>query len=386
MLQKAPPREVSSLSHPTTLALYNLRVIWTCMKKDIKVSLTERTFTIVGILVPINILFLMILFVIGGGYAPTAVVMNDRGPYAQQFYQAMSGAHSFRLQQTNAQEAGSMLRSGQIVAVVTVPADFDARIRQRQPVQIDVQVNNLNTDFTNDIRRAIPLSITSFYAKAFPHLVTIVPHEVDAYPQDTDYVPYLSVSILVVGIMLGGVLQSGLGTAREWESFTMKELLLSPASRWAIIVGKMLGAFTIGVVSLIIVIAAVILLIGVWPAHWDEVIGFGLLTLIIFVAWGTLLGTLLKNRTPVLALAFGTSIPLFILSGAFGPLSFTTPAVQFIAQLFPVAYAIALQQHAFHNFNLNTYGVGGNALVLVAYALGLIILAAVALRRSTLAH
>jgi ABC-2 type transport system permease protein len=332
--------------------------------------------------VPINFLFLMILFVIGGGYAPTAVVMNDRGPYAQQFYQAMSGAHSFRLQQTSAQEAQALLHSGHIVAVVTIPADFDARIRQNQPVQVGVQINNLNTDFTNDIRRAIPLSITSFYAKAFPHLVTIAPHEQDAYAQDTDYVPYLSVSILVVGIMLGGVLQSGLGTAREWESATVKELLLSPASRWSMILGKMLGAFAVGVVSLIIVIAALVLLIGVWPAHWGEVIGFGLLTLIIFVAWGTLF----KNRTPVLALAFGISIPLFILSGAFGPLSFTTPVIQFIAQLFPVAYAIALQQHAFHNFNLNTYGVGGNALVLVGYALGLILLAAVALRRSTVAH
>ena len=323
---------------------------------------------------------------IGGGYAPTAVVMNDRGPYAQQFYQAMSGAHSFRLQQTSAQEAQALLHSGHIVAVVTVPADFDALIRQNQPVQVGVQINNLNTDFTNDIRRAIPLSITSFYAKAFPHLVTIAPHEQDAYAQDTDYVPYLSVSILVVGIMLGGVLQSGLGTAREWESATVKELLLSPASRWSMILGKMLGAFAVGVVSLIIVIAALVLLIGVWPAHWGEVIGFGLLTLIIFVAWGTLLGTLFKNRTPVLALAFGISIPLFILSGAFGPLSFTTPVIQFIAQLFPVAYAIALQQHAFHNFNLNTYGVAGNALVLVGYALGLILLAAVALRRSTVAH
>src|SRR5260370_14644891 len=150
--------------------------------------------------------------------------------------------------------------------------------------------------------------------------------------------------------------------------------------------GKGLGGFAVGVVSLIIVIAALILLIGVWPAHCDEVIGFGLLTLIIFVAWGMLLATLFKNRTPVLALAFGISTPLFILSGAFGPLSFTTPAIQFIAQLFPVAYAIALQQHAFHNFNLNTYGIGGNALVLVGYALALIILAAVALRRSTVAH
>src|SRR5215471_4971748 len=233
----------------------NLRVIWACMKKDVKTSFAERTFTIVGTLVPINILFLMILFVIGGGYAPTAVVLNDHGPYAQQFYQAMSGAHSFRLQQSSAQEAEELLRSGRIVAVVTVPADFDARIQQKQPVQVNVQVNNLNTDFTNDIRRAIPLSITSFYAKAFPNLVTIMPREWDAYAQDTDYVPYLSVSILVVGIMLGGVLQSGLGTAREWESATIKELLLSPASRWSIIVGKMLGALTIGLVSLIIVLA-----------------------------------------------------------------------------------------------------------------------------------
>jgi ABC-2 type transport system permease protein len=365
---------------------YNLRVIWACMKKDIKTSLVERTFTIVGTLLPINILFLMILFVIGGGLAPTAVVLNDRGPYAQQFYQAMSGAHSFRLQQSSAQQAEELLRSGRIVAVVTVPADFDARIRQNQAVQVGVQINNLNTDFTNDIRRAIPLSITSFYAKAFPHVVTTVPQEQDAYAQDTDYVHYLSVSVLVVGILLGGVLQSGLGTAREWESATVKELLLSPASRWSMIVGKMLGAFAVCVASLIIVIAALILLIGVWPANFGEVIGFGLLTLIIFVAWGTLLGTLFKKRTPVLALGFSVSIPLAFLSGAFGPLSFTAPAVQFIAQLFPVAYAIALQQHAFHNFNVNTYGVAGNALVLVGYALGLIILAALALRRATLAH
>src|SRR5213082_2681567 len=238
--------------------LYNLasalRVIWACMKKDIKTSLTERTFTIIGILVPINILFLMILFVIGGGYAPTAVVMNDRGPYAQQFYRAMSGAHSFRLQQTGAQEAEALLRSGHIVAVVTVPADFDARIRQNQPVRVGVQINNLNTDFTNDIRRAIPLSITSFYAKAFPNLVTITPREFDLQPQDTDYIPYLTVSILVIGLVLAGILQSGTAAAREYENETIKELLLSPARRWAVLVGKMLGAFVMSIASVIVVL------------------------------------------------------------------------------------------------------------------------------------
>ncbi|HAG98070.1 MAG TPA: hypothetical protein DCL75_04205 [Ktedonobacter sp.] len=105
-----------------------------------------------------------------------------------------------------------------------------------------------------------------------------------------------------------------------------------------------------------------------------------------FIAWGTFLGTLLKQRQPVIALAFGTSIPLFFLSGAFGPLSFSTPAIQFIAELFPIYYAIVLQQHAFHGFVLNTYGTSINALILVVYAVALIIIAAFALRRSTLAH
>ncbi len=53
-------------------------------------------FTIVGLFLPMNMLILLSLFVLAGSNAPTAVVMEDRGPYAQAFYQAMSQAHSFR--------------------------------------------------------------------------------------------------------------------------------------------------------------------------------------------------------------------------------------------------------------------------------------------------
>ncbi len=190
----------------------------------------------------------------------------------------------------------------------------------------------------------------------------------------------------MIALVLAGILQSGSSSAREWENETIKELLLSPARRWAIIVGKMLGAFVMSIASVVIVLLVLILIIGVQPVHWNEVIGFTLLCLFIFIAWGTFLGTLIKQRQPVIALAFGTSIPLFFLSGAFGPISFNTPAIQFIAKMFPLYYAIVLQQHAFHNFDLNTYGIGVNTLILVGYASLLVILAAVALRRNTLAH
>jgi ABC-type multidrug transport system permease subunit len=368
------------------MLLEHLRVVWACMKKDIRSALTERVFTIVSVFLPVNFLILMSLFVLAGSHAPTAVVMLDNGPYARQFYNAMNNAHSFSLRTATSSEASSLISGGQIVAVVTIPADFDARVGANQPVQVDVQINNLNTDFTNDIRRAIPLSITSFYARAYPHLVTITPREVDWYSQDTDYVPYLAVSIIVVSLMVGGMLQAGVSSAKEWENGTMKELLLSPASRWSVLLGKMLAAGVLNIASVVLVLFVVIAIVGDRPVYWGEMIWVTLLTMLIFISAGTLLGTLFKRWQVVAALTFGLTIPLFFLSGAFGPISFGTQATQVLAQIFPVYYAIVLQQHAFHAFDLNTYGVGLNALILVLYALGLLALTTLVLRRSTVSH
>jgi ABC-2 type transport system permease protein len=364
----------------------DLRVVWACMKKDIKIALSERVFTIIGVFVPLNFLILLSLFVLAGSKAPTAVVMQENGPLAQQLYIAMSRAHSFSLRHASASEAETLLHTGKIVAVVTIPADFDQRVSARQPVQVGVQINNLNEDFTNDIRRAVPLSITLFYAQAYPNVVTITPNETDFYPFDTDYIPYLAVSILVIGLLVGGLLQSGTGTAREWERETIKELLLAPASCWAILVGKMLAAAVISLAGVVVVLAVLIGIIGVQPMHWGEVIGFTLLTLLICVASGTLIGALIKQRQPVVALSLGVAIPLFFLSGPFGPISFNTPAIQVVAQAFPVYYAIVLQQHAFHGFQLNTLGIGGNVVVLAIYAIILLALATFVLRRTTAAH
>lgn len=365
---------------------YQLRVLWACARKDFRAALTDRLFTIMGLFVPTNVLILMSLFVLAGSKAPTAVVMQDGGPYAQAFYQAMSQAHSFRLQVTSAAEAERLMAAGQVVAVVTIPPDFDASIQQERPVQVGVEINNLNTDFTNDIRRAIPLSITTFYAKAFPNLVGVTTHETDLYPHDTDYIPYLAVSILVIALMMGGMLQAGIASAKEWENVTIKELLLSPASRIAIMLGKMLGALLVGLGSTAIVLTVLILLLGVVPDHWLEVVGFTFLSLLIFNTLGTLLGTLIKQRTPVIALTMGISLPLFFVSGAFGPISFGNLLLQGIAKIFPVYYQMVVLQHAFHSFGLNTYGLAGNLLILSGFAAGLILLVTLVLRRSTVNH
>jgi ABC-2 type transport system permease protein len=190
----------------------------------------------------------------------------------------------------------------------------------------------------------------------------------------------------VIGLMVGGMVQAGTLASVEWERETMKELLLSPASRGAIVLGKMLAAFLIALLGAAVVLTVLITVLGVWPVHWGELIGFTLLILALFTAWGTLLGTWLKRRTPLSTLAIGLCVPLFFLSGPFGPISFFAPIEQLVARLFPVYYAILVLQHAFHDFTLNTDGLWINTLVLVAYALGGLLLATIALRRNTFAH
>src|ERR671931_226355 len=135
---------MSSVSNHFTLK-YNqaLFVILSMALKDIRSSLTERAFLVTSIIIPINFLLLFLLFALTGGEAPTAVVLEDHGPYAMQFLSAMEQSHSFIIQQTTASEAQNLMRQGRIVSIVTVPANFDVSVQKGFDVQLPVVVNNL---------------------------------------------------------------------------------------------------------------------------------------------------------------------------------------------------------------------------------------------------
>jgi ABC-type transport system involved in multi-copper enzyme maturation permease subunit len=247
-------------------------------------------------------------------------------------------------------------------------------------VSLPVTVNNLEVDYTNDIRRAVPLAITSFYAEAFPDQVVVHANEIDVQAHDTGYIEYLAVSIVVVSLLIGGLLQAGSNAAREYETGTIKELLLAPASRWAIEVGKVVAAMALNVLSAGVVLAVVVLVLRVTPTHWPQLIGFTVLEMLTFVALGLLVGTLVRRRTTVIPLSIGLGLPVFFISGAFGPVQWGTPLLAFIAQLEPVYYAIAVFQYAFHGFLTTPYSLATCVVVLLGFTVVIVGISATALR------
>lgn len=364
----------------------SLLVIEACLRKDVRSAWRERSTMLQTITLPVNYLILLSLFVLSGSNAPTAVVQFDQGPYAQQFVAAMQQAHSFHLLFETAAQAEAQYQAGTLVAVVTIPATFDQALAAQQPVQVGVQMNNLNQDLTDDVHRAMGLVITSFYAQAFPNQVTITVSEYDQYSQDTGYIPYLAISIMVIALLVTGLLQAGQAAAREWEQETIKELLLAPSTIWPLLLGKILSTVLIGLPSLVIVLAVVVGIAGDWPVNFPLVIAIGLLSLLVFATAGVCLGMALKDRGNLTTISRALAVPLLFVSGLFGPISFNTPAMQLLARATPIHYAIVLQQAALKGFVSNTLSPLANGLILSGFGLVFFLLAGLTVRVSKVAY
>jgi len=362
-----------------------ISVIWAAAVKDIRTALTERSTLVQTVTLPVNYWIAMILFAFAGSFAPTAVVMLDHGHYAQQFVTAMRHSGSFRVEVTTAAQARQQMRDGTLVALVTIPADFDQQVARHHFVRVSCQIDGLNLDLTADAMRGIRYAATMFYAATRPPAppagpVSIVAQRHNEYPATTGYIPFLSISVIVIALMVSGMLQGGNAAARDYETGTIKTLLLAPAPRLAVLAGRMLGAFIISLPAAVAVMAVVIFLAGDHPAHLLMMIGVCLLTLAVFVAAGTALGLMVKDRATVAILVRAVPVPLFFVSGVFGLLSYQTRIIQDIGVGLPAHYAIVLEQLAFKGFTTGTLTPLADTLILGAYIGGCTLLSAAALK------
>lgn len=353
------------------------------MRNDLALFRTQSLATALNLVVPLNFLILFVLFALGGGRAPVTVLQADRGAYGPAMAAALQGSRTFAVQPVTTPAAGAVaIARADAVAAVRIPADFSARLAAGSPVALAVTINNLNADFADDIRRGLPLAILDFYRQEFPGRIPLGWHEIDAYPRNTSFLNYLAVSVETVALLIGGLLLGGRGIASEWERGTVKELLLSPAPPWSIVLGKLAAGFVVGLGSALLVLAAVLAL-GIRPLAWAPVLLVLGLTLLAFVSMGVAAGSLLRSPRALIPIAMGVGLPLFFVSGPFGPISWDTPAVEAVARVFPVAYANAILQQAFHGYwPLNLPQAAAWA-ILAAWAAAALGASAWAYRRST---
>ncbi|MGH2479138.1 MAG: ABC transporter permease [Ktedonobacteraceae bacterium] len=361
-----------------------LRALWAMITKDLGIWIRQPANVAATILPPLVFLLIEFIGAAAVGRSPVALVQMDQGAKGTQMAQIFHQADVFRLTDVSSDtQAQALLKNLDVVAVLTIPSDFTRRLEQHQPVQINVEVNNLNLDFTNDIRRAVPDAITQFYqAQGSASPIHITMQEQDLRQQDIQTFQYAVLPTIILLLMISGLVSSGLSTAREWETRTAKELLLSPVPRSLIIAGKVLTGFltTFGLGLLVLLLT--------YGLGWTQPQGIYWLTTLLIIALvslfssalGVAIGALAQRIQPVSALSINLSLYLFFLAGGIGVLAFEPQWLQSLAAYVPLTYGIhALQMALFYQ---SSDQFEGDMLILGISVLASLVLGILAMRRS----
>ena len=93
---------------------------------------------------------------------------------------------------------------------------------------VTVFIDNINTDMTDDIQRAMPSAIMSFGDALKFEGVNVSVAETDSYAHDTSFINYMIASALVLDALIIAGTLSALSVAEEFESKTAKLLAISP--------------------------------------------------------------------------------------------------------------------------------------------------------------
>lgn len=377
------------------------------VRKDIGIWLRQPTSIAATILPAVAFMIILYFGAQAVGRNPIALVTEDNGPFAQELEKTLRKSDAFNviLTTSSQQSAEEALKHLKVAAIITIPNNFDTNLELHKPDPVAIHINNLNLDFTNDLRRSLPAAITDFYEsysnisnnkESFKRngsadiITTSAPikiqvKEKDLRQHDIDLLRFELVPNLVLLITTAGIVNAGLAVAREWEDSTIKELLLAPISKATIITGKILSGWATTLLIVVVVLAIGIVtgyLRPEQPVFWIPTIIIVMLISLASAGLGVAIGATARRFQRVTAIGIPLSIDLFFLSGGITVAAFLPIWFQTIAHFVPTFYGThALQMAMFYN---STEGLAQDLTVLGLTALIAVLLGIASLRKTML--
>jgi ABC-2 type transport system permease protein len=159
-------------------------------------------------------------------------------------------------------------------------------------------------------------------------------------------------------------LAAGEALVEEREIGTLRRLVTAPIPRWAIIAGKLLGAFTLTLVQM-----AFLILIGqlVFRVNWGrDPVALALVVVayaLVAASFGLMVATMVRTVQQFVAMQAIVPMIMAGLGGAMWPLEIVPPAMRAFGHLVPTAWAMQGLE------DIITRGLGVQAVLLPVAAL-----------------
>jgi ABC-2 type transport system permease protein len=165
-------------------------------------------------------------------------------------------------------------------------------------------------------------------------------------PAGVDFSTFIYPGVLAMSVLFTSIF-SAASIVWDREFGFLREMLVAPVRRWAIVLGKILGGATVATFQGIIFLA----LAGVAHVPYNPVllltlVGELLLLSFTLTAFGVMMAARIKKIQAFMALTQMVVMPLFFLSGALYPLNGLPAWLTVLTRIDPLTYIVDPMRHA----------------------------------------
>ena len=310
---------------------------------------------------PMTLFFMLfppLIEMIAFGYAldndvkdmPMVILNEDRTVASRQFLDRFVNTETFRIvgEVQNVEQLASEIRKGRASVGMQIPPHFTRDLRAGHLAQVQMLIDGSNsTPALQALNTALGVALTqSIEIMMRDSGRRIVPIEVR--PQMLYNPTMRSPNFFVPGV-IGVVLQIGTSFAtamamvRERERGTLEQLLVSPLSRWGLMLGKLIPYLCIGMLMAILLFAIMRFVFFV-PIAGSAIAMMVATFVYIFalLSLGLLVGTKAENQMQALQMSMIFVMPSVFFSGFIFPRE-TMPWIFYaIGSVLPTTYFIDL--------------------------------------------
>jgi ABC-2 type transport system permease protein len=177
-------------------------------------------------------------------------------------------------------------------------------------------------------------------------------------PTGVDFRTFIYPGVLAMSVLFTAIF-SAASIVWDREFGFLREMLVAPVRRWAIVVGKCLGGATVATFQgIIFLILAGVAHVPYSPSLLLTLVGELLLLSFTLTAFGVMMAARIKQIQAFMALTQMFVLPLFFLSGALYPLNGLPAWLTVLTRIDPLTYIVAPMRHAvFEHLSISPFAL-----------------------------
>lgn len=238
--------------------------------------------------------------------------------------------------------------AGRASVAIEIPPDYARRRLNGQPADVLVSIDGSDSTISSQALAAasglaLSRSLAELAERANAKDLPIRLHPLFLFNPDSRTANLLIPGLVAILLTFSGTLLAAFAIVRERERGTLEQLMVTPASPVAVVLGKLLPYLGLAFAQLLFILLLMTAVFRV-PIHGSLALLLGLSIVYVFalLALGLLVSSRARTQMEAIQVAQGFLLPSIMLSGYIFPLSSLPAPLRVLSQLLPATHFIAI--------------------------------------------